>query len=141
MGNLSTHATSFLGGTGLSAAILGILTQQFHMDGGLAGNWLIVVSAFVGLPLLAYLGVKAQGNPALKAALDALSAMSAQQQANGTGTPGTPAPQATVTVEARGTTAPAQPAPQIPQVGAAPSPAAAAPASPPSPPASQGATA
>jgi len=83
MGNTSSHTASFLGGTGLAAAILGILTQQFHIDGGLAGNWLIVVSAFVGAPLLAYLSIKAKNDPALAAALAAMNSMAA---ANGHGT-------------------------------------------------------
>ena len=45
MNNLPSHTASFLGGGTLGAAILAIMTAQFHMDAALASAWLIVGAA------------------------------------------------------------------------------------------------
>lgn len=83
MGNISSHTASFLGGGTLFAAVLGILATQFHMDAGLATDWLIVGGAVLGGPVMAYLSVKAKDDPALAAALAAISTMQAAQNGNG----------------------------------------------------------
>ena len=139
MGNVSTHTGAFLGGSTLGAAVLGIMVSQFHMEPGLATNWLVVVSALVGGPVLAYLAVKAKGDPALSAALNAIAAISQQQQAEGSG--GEPTTTATVTAT---TTQPAQASvttigsgtPLGPGVPTPPAPAPAVVVSPPQPAAS-----
>jgi hypothetical protein len=95
MGSVSTHTASFLGGSTVAAAVLGILIASFHMDAALATDWMIVISAIVGGPVLAYLGVKAKSDPALAAALDAITAMAHQ---NGEQAPTEPAPAPVVAV-------------------------------------------
>lgn len=102
MNNLSSHTASFLGGSTLAAAILGILTGQFHFDPTLATDWLIFAGAVMGGPVMAYLSVKARSDPALAAALAAISAMSSQ---NGNGAAVSTAPHQTVV-----TTPPTSPA-------------------------------
>jgi hypothetical protein len=110
MGNISSHTASFLGGGTLFSAVLGILATQFHMDAGLATDWLIVAGAVMGGPVMAYLSVKAKDDPALAAALATISAM---QASNGT----TPPHGVTVTPTGGGdntvtvTTTPAPPPP------------------------------
>lgn len=74
MGSTSTHAASAMGGTALGAAVLTILTEQLHFSPGLASAWVIILATIVGGPLIAWLNVRAQGDPALKAALAALAA-------------------------------------------------------------------
>lgn len=99
MNSVSTHTASFLGGSTLGAALLTILSGGFHMDPGQASAWVVIASAIFGGPVLAYLAVKAKGDPALAAALNAITAIAAQQQANGH-TPGQPEVEATVTATA-----------------------------------------
>lgn len=120
-GTVSTHSASALGGTTLGAALLTILTSQFHMDPGIASAWIILLGALVAGPVLAYLAAHAQTDPALKAALDAITAISAAQQSNGH-TPGAPEVEATVTATANApatatvtaTTPPPSPPPTTP---------------------------
>lgn len=94
MGNISSHTASFLGGGTLFAAVLGILATQFHMDAGLATDWLIVTGAVLGGPVMAYLSVKAKDDPALAAALGAIRIM--QETQNGNGHAATPTPATTL---------------------------------------------
>lgn len=84
MGNVSSHTASFIGGGVLAGSVIGILTAQFHIDAELATDWLIVIAAIFGGPVMAYLSVKAQTDPALAAALAALNAMANTGQTNGT---------------------------------------------------------
>lgn len=83
MGNVSTHTIAGVGGTALGAAIITILTVQFHMDAALASAWLLVLGVVVVSPVLAYLGIKAKADPALAAALDAITAASKQSTDEG----------------------------------------------------------
>lgn len=124
MGNTVTHGASVLGGSSAGAALLTILTVQFHMDPGLAGAWIIFLGGVIAGPLIAWLSVRSKGDPALAAALDAITAISKQQQSNGT-TPGQPEVEATVTATATApatatvvATTPVTPPPPTPNLGA-----------------------
>lgn len=120
MNNLTTHGGSFLGGGVLFAAIVGILTVQFHMDATLATNWLIAISGLIGTPLLAYLAFKARTDPALAAVMDAIAAAAQQNQApptvTATATTATPTGTPTATIAATVT----QPSPPPPPAPATP---------------------
>lgn len=94
---ITTHTASIAAGTTLGGAVIGILVTQFRMDPGLATDWLIVLTAILGGPVMAYLAYKAKGDPALEAALNAITAISQQNQQQQNGDHPPPSVEATVT--------------------------------------------
>lgn len=108
--NIGSHTASFLGGSMLATAMLGILTGQFHVNSELASDWLIVTAAILGGPVLAYLSVKAQSDPALAAALAALNALQPNGQQQGVTTVSA-APHTTVVTTEPAPTPPPPPPP------------------------------
>lgn len=108
--NIGSHTASFLGGSMLATAMLGILTGQFHVNSELASDWLIVTAAILGGPVLAYLSVKAQNDPALAAALAALNALQPNGQQQGA---------TTISAAPHTTVVTTEPAPTLPPAAAA----------------------